>query len=244
MIKQNGAAQRPFAVFDIDGTVARTSLYLATVHAMKRRGMLPDADAKAIDEALDAWLGRSSDQSFEDYAKLCIEVFDRALPTIKFSAYQAVVDEVMERFSHKIYRYTTELIKELKKRNYMIFAISGSEQSIVERFCAKYGFDDCIGNTYEHDNLYFTGKTGTTFKNKVSYVEQLVSKHDCTLKGSIAIGDTHGDIEMLEYADQAIAFNPNKTLFDYAKKAGWKIVIERKNVTYELEPENGKYLLA
>lgn len=236
--------RRPFAVFDIDGTVARTSLYLAIVHAMKRRGMLPDKDAVAIDTALQAWLGRSSDQSFEDYARLCITVFDRSLPTIKFSAYQAVVDEVLERFSHKIYRYTTELIKDLKKQNYMIFAISGSEQSIVERFCARYGFDDCIGNSYEHDGLYFTGKIGATFKDKVTYVEQLVTKHGCTKRDSIAVGDTHGDIEMLEYADQAIAFNPNKTLFDYARGAGWQIVIERKNVIYKLEPENGKYILA
>lgn len=236
--------QRQFAVFDIDGTVARTSLYLASVHAMKRRGMLPEAESKAIDKALQAWLGRSSDESFEEYAKLCIKVFDQALPTVKHSAYKAVVDEVLERFSHKIYRYTTGLIKELKKKNYMIFAVSGSEQSIVERFCKLYGFDDCVGNSYEHDGLYFTGKIGATFKNKVAYVEQLVAKHGCTKKGSIAVGDTHGDIEMLEYADQAIAFNPNKTLFDYAREAGWQIVIERKNVVYKLESNSEKYVLS
>lgn len=235
--------RRPFAVFDIDGTVARTSLYLASVHAMKRRGMLPEADSKAIDKALQAWLGRSSDESFEEYAKLCINIFDRALPTVKYSAYTAVVDEVLERFSHKIYRYTTSLIKELKKQNYMIFAVSGSEQSIVERFCKMYGFDDYIGNTYEHDGLYFTGKTGTTFKNKVSYVERLAAKHGCAKKGSIAVGDTHGDIEMLEYAEKAIVFNPNKTLYEHATKVGWKIVVERKNVIYELGFDDGSYVL-
>ncbi len=235
--------KRPFAVFDIDGTVARTSLYLATLHAMKRRGMLPDSDSKAIDEALEAWLSRSSDQSFEDYSRVCIAVFDRALPTIKFSAYQAVVDEVMQKFAHKIYRYTTGLITDLKKKQYMIFAVSGSEQSVVEHFCKQHGFDDWVGNKYEHDGLYFTGKMGATYKNKPSHVKKLVSKYGCTLQDSIAVGDTHGDIEMLEYVEKPIAFNPNKTLFDYARGAGWQIVIERKNVIYKLEPSNGQYVL-
>ncbi len=236
--------QKPFAVFDIDGTVARTSLYLATVHAMKRRGMLPDSDSKAIDEALQAWLGRSSDQSFEEYATLCIKIFGRALPTIKFSAYQAVIDEVMDKFAHKIYRYNINLIKALKEKQYMIFAVSGSEHSIVERFCKQYGFDDWIGNEYEHDGLYFTGKTGATYENKTAHVKKLVDKHGCTLRGSVAVGDTHGDIEMLQYVESPIAFNPNKSLFDHARDMGWKIVIERKNVIYELEPKDGTYILA
>lgn len=235
--------KRKFAVFDIDGTVARTSLYLATIHAMKRRGILPLQDNEAIDRALQTWLARSSDQSFEEYVDVCIEIFARALPSIKLAAYESIVNEVLERFSYRIYRYPIQLIKELKEKDFMVFAVSGSEQSIVERFCSDHGFDDCIGNKYEHDALYFTGKIGTTYKDKSSYVKELVKKHNCTLDGSIALGDTHGDIEMLEYVQNPIAFNPNKTLFTYAKQAGWKIVVERKNVSIELEHKNGKYHL-
>ncbi len=49
---------------------------------------------------------------------------------------------------------------------------------------------------------------------------------------------------MLEFVENPIAFNPEDTLFEKAKEQGWKIVIERKNVTYELAcGEVGQYCL-
>jgi phosphoserine phosphatase len=60
----------------------------------------------------------------------------------------------------------------------------------------------------------------------------------------VAVGDTHGDIEMLEFVEQPIAFNPNKTLYDYAREKGWQIVVERKNVIYQLGAVDGEYRLA
>lgn len=235
---------QPFAVFDIDGTVARTSLYLATVHAMMRRSMLPKNDAEKIQKALQAWLARSDDLGFERYGQMCVEALSAALPTIKLTAYDSVVEEVLDKFSHKIYRYTTRLIQDLKKQGYLIFAVSGSEMSIVTKFCQAHGFDDWVGNPYGHDGMYFTGVMGSTFKDKSIYIDQLVSKHACTKRGSIAVGDTHGDIEMLAYVDKPIAFNPNKTLFEHAAKNGWKIIVERKNVVYELGREHDRYILA
>lgn len=234
-----------FAVFDIDGTVARTSLYLAGVHAMKRRGMLDKKDSNSIDRKLQDWLVRTDDLGFERYIETAIEVFNRTLPSIKIGDYASIVDEVMENFSHKIYRYTTELIKELKRKDYAVFAVSGSETSMVERFCNLHGFDDWIGNTYEHSDGYFTGKAGTTFRDKARYIKELVEKHGVTMEGSIGVGDTHGDIEMLEFVENPIAFNPNKTLYDHARRTGWKIVVERKNVVFELaaNSEGGYELL-
>ena len=64
-----------------------------------------------------------------------------------------------------------------------------------------------------------------------------------SLAGSIAIGNGASDISMLELVETPIAFNPEKKLFDYAKDRGWKIVVERKNVIYELETRSGKYQL-
>jgi phosphoserine phosphatase len=43
--------------------------------------------------------------------------------------------------------------------------------------------------------------------------------------------------------ENPIAFNPEKKLFDYAQGKNWKIVLERKNMVYELENKNGQYEL-
>ena len=49
---------------------------------------------------------------------------------------------------------------------------------------------------------------------------------------------------MMELVEQPIAFNPDQKLYARARNESWKIVIERKNVIYEMEPHGTTYLLA
>ena len=75
-------------------------------------------------------------------------------------------------------------------------------------------------------------------------LKQFIKQFDATRKGSIAVGDSDSDTPMLGSVEQPIAFNPNKTLFRHAEEQGWKIVLERKNVVYEMESKSGSYVLA
>jgi len=43
--------------------------------------------------------------------------------------------------------------------------------------------------------------------------------------------------------EKPIAFNPDKELYEIAAKTSWKIVLERKNMIYELEKDSGRYEL-
>jgi phosphoserine phosphatase len=72
----------------------------------------------------------------------------------------------------------------------------------------------------------------------------MVQKHGLGYNDSVAVGDSEGDITMLEAVSKPIAFNPTQALFDHAKTKGWEIVIERKNVIYRLENRDGSYILA
>ena len=79
---------------------------------------------------------------------------------------------------------------------------------------------------------------------KHAVLQELIDKHHAGMAGSIAVGDVASDISMLEMVEKPIVFNPERKLFDRAKAKGWKIVIERKNIVYELEKHDGKYVLA
>jgi phosphoserine phosphatase len=50
----------------------------------------------------------------------------------------------------------------------------------------------------------------------------------------VGVGDTESDISFLELVEKPICFNPNKRLYTYAKRNDWKVVVERKDVIYEL----------
>src|SRR4029079_18165341 len=126
---------------------------------------------------------------------------------------------------------------------YLLFAISGSQSEIVAKIASHYGFDDFVGSTYERKGNKFTGKKIIAKDSKHIILQNLVSKHGATYKNSIGVGDSEGDLTMLGEVSRPIAFNPSKLLFEEAKKRGWPIVIERKNMIYNLEPKDGKYLL-
>lgn len=143
-----------------------------------------------------------------------------------------------------MYRYTRDLIRQLKQRDYLLFAISGSHDEAVALLASYHGFDDFVGARFVRSDGKFTGETKRTWGVKHQTLARLITHHDVAAKDSIGIGDSEGDISMLEMVEQPIAFNPSKKLFQHARAQGWKIVIERKNMIYELESEHDKYILA
>jgi phosphoserine phosphatase len=63
----------------------------------------------------------------------------------------------------------------------------------------------------------------------------VLAKHKLTLKGSVGVGDSEGDISFLEQVENPICFNPNRILYRHALLSGWKVVVERKDVIYEIK---------
>jgi phosphoserine phosphatase len=56
------------------------------------------------------------------------------------------------------------------------------------------------------------------------------------LEGSYGLGDTESDAPFLEIVENPIAFNPNYNLKKIAEEKGWRIVVEKKDVIYEIHP--------
>jgi phosphoserine phosphatase len=52
-----------------------------------------------------------------------------------------------------------------------------------------------------------------------------------------------GDYAILKHVQNPIVFNPARELFEKSKEHGWKIVVERKNVIYELSKKDDNYIL-
>ena len=144
---------------------------------------------------------------------------------------------IVAEHGKQVYRYTRDLIQNLKKDGYYVVAISQSPKTILDEFCEGYGFDKVYGRFYEigpNDN--FTGAVSDEhyIQNKANIVKRVFDVEDVTQVGSIGVGDTEGDIPLLEMVDTPICFNPNRRLYEYAKQMDWKIVVERKDVIYEL----------
>lgn len=237
--------KRPFAVFDIDGTLVRWQLYHAVVEALALEGKIPQSVCEKIDSARSTWKRRGAgSDGFRTYELILVEGYHEALEKLTPDDINHAIDTVYDMYHQQTYTYTRDLIVSLKEKGYLIFAISGSHQQIVSKLGKYYGFDDTIGADYQVVENEFTGvRISPAVHGKGPLVKKLVKQHDATWTGSLAIGDSRSDAAMLELVEQPIAFNPDQDLFAIAQKNGWPIVIERKNMIYRLEHHNESYQL-
>lgn len=226
--------QKKFAVFDIDGTLIRWQLYHAVVHKLGKAGQLAQGDFEAINAARMEWKNRRTNEGFHGYEELLVERFKAALPRIDTVAYDQAIQEVFDEYKDQIFTYTRDLVRRLKGEGYLLFAVSGSPQEVIELLARHHGFDDAIGGKFSRANGHFTGEYTTPIFDKKAALDSLVTKHGATYEESYAVGDSASDAAMLEVVTHPIAFSPDQNLFKIAKDRGWPIVVERKNVVYEL----------
>ncbi len=227
---------QPVAFFDIDGTVFRSSLLVELVETLVEEGIFPPEVASEYRAAQAAWERREG--TYEAYIGAIITTFLTHLKGVHYGSLADVGRAMVRRRSKYVYQYTRDRIAELKTEGYFLVAISQSPKTILDEFCAEYGFDKVYGRMYEiGPSDCFTGVVTDEhlIENKATIVRRVFERHpELTRVGSVAVGDTDGDIPLLESVDLPTCFNPNQTLYAHAKRQGWPVVVERKDVIYRL----------
>lgn len=235
---------KKFAVFDIDGTLIRWQLYHAVVDRLAKQGKLSKTAAADLHTARMKWKRREHPDGFREYELRLIQIYEASFDKLKASDFDTATRAVFDEYKDQTYVYTRDLIKLLKGKGYRLLAISGSQTELVKYIAEAYGFDDYIGSVYQRDGDRFSGQKTVASHNKKEVLEHLVEKHQLSFSDSWAVGDSASDSSMLAMVTNPVAFNPDQTLYKEARQQGWKIVLERKNVIYELEEQDGNYLLA
>jgi HAD superfamily hydrolase (TIGR01490 family) len=228
--------KQKLAVFDIDGTIFRSSLLIEIVEEMIGSGLFPKEVSKEYEKSYTAWLDRKG--SYEEYIGDVVKVFRGNIKGVHYPKFADIAGEVIDVKKYRTYLYTRDLISQLKKDGYFLLAISQSPKTVVDEFCGYLGFDKVYGWMYElgPQNM-FTGNSidEHLIANKANIVKRVLEKESLTLKQSVGVGDTESDIGFLEMVERPICFNPNNSLYRYAKLNGWKVVVERKDVIYEIQ---------
>ncbi len=224
------------AFFDIDGTLFRSSLLIELVEALINEGIFPVESRDVYLNERRQWLDREG--TYDAYIAALIDAFLQHIKGVHYGTFADVGKRVVARHQKRVYRYTRDLIRELKRDGYFLIAISQSPKTVLDAFCKDYGFDKVYGRIYDiGPQDRFTGEVQDEhlIENKANIVDRVFQKHpELTRGGAVAVGDTDGDIPLLASVARPICFNPNAELYKYAKKAGWEVVVERKDVIYKL----------
>jgi HAD superfamily hydrolase (TIGR01490 family) len=221
------------AVFDIDGTIFRKNLHFELLDELVYRKIFPRKVRNELVNIYGQWLNHEG--TYEKYREKLVSLYEDNIKGCSQGDVFEAARSVAVFNAKRVYIYTKELIDKIKE-GYILLVISGSPTEIVKEYAGIFGFDAYYGSVYETDsNGYYTGKVSfEPVRNKGLIVKQYIAERGISLDGSIGIGDTESDASFLELVERPIAFNPNMNLKKIAQEKKWKIVVEKKDVIYEI----------
>ena len=234
MAESEPSAREPLAVFDVDGTLFRRGLLPALTRRLVNEEVFPERVREELSEDYYAWVERRG--SYETYDELVMALFLRELESVSVAELQRCARAEVEAHGRRLHIYTRDVARRLEQAGYYLIAISGSPQEILDLFLKPLGFDRAWGTVLAQDEGRYTGEVlQDPFKNKRRVLEKFLEEANVGLEGSVGVGDTLSDVGFLEMVETPITFNPNRRFFEVARQRGWPIVVERKDVIYNLQ---------
>jgi HAD superfamily hydrolase (TIGR01490 family) len=226
---------KKLAVFDIDGTIFRWTFIAQLMEELTKKEIFSPELIKKTEKVYFAWKDRKG--TWNDYINTVVKVTNFGLKGKSEVEVDEVINEIIEYKKDNVYVFTRDLIKKLKQDGYFLLAISASPIKIVSKFTNFLGFDDYFGTIYEIKDGKYTGEElNEVVFNKHEVLSQFLKEHkEITLKDSVGVGDSKSDASFLEMVEKPIAFNPDQDLATLAKEKNWRIVVERKNVVYDIK---------
>jgi HAD superfamily hydrolase (TIGR01490 family) len=233
---------KKFAVFDIDGTIFHWQFFHELFDELVEAGVINSAIAKPVLDDRKKW--RDGLINWSSYELGLVTALNKGIVGIDKKLLEKISDQIVVSKGKVLYHYTRDLLKELQEKGYTTIVISGSQQTLVERFAKSYNIDIALGLDYEFADNKLVAIKREIYGQKSVLLKQVVKDHGLDWHDSYAVGDTSGDASMLDLVDHPIAFNPDAKLLEIAKQKGWKIVVERKSMAYVLEKnDDGLYVL-
>ena len=224
------------AIFDIDGTIFRKNLHFELINELSWMNVFPSHVRKTLVDLYSKWLTHTG--TYEDYRVALVDLYARFLRGCSTEDVARAAESVVPFRERQTYIFAESLIAKLRNDGYLLFAISGSPLEIVEAYNRDYlHFDKAIGSVYEvGDDGRYTGEASyEPSKDKGTAARKLFDEYGISFADSYGIGDTESDIKFLELVAHPIAFNPNENLKAAAEKNQWRIVVEKKDVVYEID---------
>jgi HAD superfamily hydrolase (TIGR01490 family) len=227
------------AIFDIDGTIFRSSLMIEVINELVAAKIFPEKASKELKKDYEAWLNRAG--GYDMYIKKIVAVHLKYIKGLSERQMDWAVQKVLKTKQDRVYRYSRDLLKQLRKKKYYLLALSHSPIYIVNPYSKFLGFNDFFGSIYVIKEGFYTGHLHNAdyIMDKSLVLKKWLSEKNKTMKidikNSIAVGDTESDIPMMKMMGKPIAFNPNSALAKHARKHKWKIVVERKDVIYDVK---------
>ena len=237
------------AFFDIDGTIYREGLITELFKKLIKHEIADEAVwYDEVRQAFNKYDRRQGE--YDSYLDAMVDSYTKSILGVNRILIDHIADKVIEQKGDRVYVFSRDQIRYHKENKNILLAISGSPIELVEKMARKYEFDDYRGTIYvTDDSNCYTDQIIPMWDSvsKLNAIKQLTKKYDIDLSESYAYGDTVGDFTMFKMVGHPYAINPTKALLqmiydDKEVAAKIKIIVERKNVIYEINMSDVRFL--
>lgn len=232
------------AFFDIDGTLYREGLISELFKKLVKAEIIDNE--RWYNEVRPEYQKYDKRQgNYDNYLLKMAEIYTQEIKGLHRSQVEFIARLVIEQKGDRVYRFTRDQIKWHRENGHKLITISGSPVELVRAMAQKHGFDDFRAASYEIDEHgQYSGSVTPMWdsESKRKAIKEFVENYDIDLSKSYSYGDTTGDYAMFEAVGNPICVNPTrellyKVLENPELKSRIRVIVERKDMIYDLKPE-------
>jgi HAD superfamily hydrolase (TIGR01490 family) len=224
MSPSSASPEQAAAFFDVDGTLARTTIVHYYIYFRRRRMSAVAGSLWYVFFVAKCLYFLILDKI--DRSRLNV-VFYRSYAGLPVAEIKALAgdchrDVVTPRFFEK----AAECIEEHRQAGRMLVFVTGSIAFIIEPLARQLGVTKIVAPSLVEANGRFTGELDgppVSDEEKARRIKQFADDHRIDLSQSYAYGDSIADLPMLKTVAFPHAVNPDKALASTARSCGWPI---------------------
>lgn len=219
---------KKIAFFDIDGVIYDGHIMLEQIKLQEKSGLLVKGTWNKI--FIEAVKYKLHLKKYKDAANSLLNIHAMSL---KNKDYKNIEDNVYQYiFKHEsdFFSYFKKIIL-LLKETHDICLVTNNFQFTCEAVGKLFKIDKYISSIAEVEDGNFTGRVKLSLVGKKGIISELINCYDP--KGSIAVGSSLNDTDMLDKVEFPFVMEPDKQTKKVANEKSWNIV-NRNNIVEKI----------
>ncbi len=215
-------ANRSIALLDIDRTIYDGFILMDVLSNKNDHSSLTDPYKAKINEVYGQY--KSGNIDYETAIAQVLAIWAEGLKTKQYNDILKESKDIITFNKSKFFAFVRPTI-DLLRRTHDIYLITGEPQFIAQAVAEMYEVNGFRSTQFRVINSVFTGEIETQLADryqKEEIIQHLIKQYGSN--GSIALGDSEGDIMMLNVVQHPLCINPNPELRKIAESNNWTIL--------------------
>lgn len=210
---------KKLALFDIDGVIYDGHTIFDQIQDQERRGVIAKGNWDKILHEIGEY--QSGRKNYNEAANSMLKV---SALSLKGKGYQTILDDTTDyltRNHNKFFPYFEKIMPQIKSK-YDIYFVTTNFQFMCEALGKFFKVGNYLSSVAEVKNGKFTGRVKRSLAGNKGTAINLIIRYG--KGGSIAVGDSENDSDMLALVEHPLVMEPNEKLKSIAMEKGWQIV--------------------